>query len=317
MEKFLERISLCGCVLALVIALSSCGEDEPNESDDLFEPEIPENNQENDNTQSEESMSGNYVLYSAVEKTIYASGGAITMQQFCNPEYEVNPWSGRTVLKSYDKYNDCPYCTFTYNLPNSVCFESSTNKMNCTLNIKGLISTAETHWESYDFEYDAKNRLTSATIKVASEIHEKKYSYDNLYNIIGYKRILNGEVINETKVEYTTILAKTIPLQLLAGNEMWLLFEVPFMEMGLYGNSIPLYLIDRIVTKSSTGEEIETVYEYKLNSNGYVEEMTAMDYRASQTFISKWEFEWLEVSTPSYTNWLFSDITSPYYRYIK
>ena len=310
MEKFLERISLCGCVFALVIALSSCGEDEPNGSDDLFEPEIPENNQENDNTQSEESMSGNYVLYSAVEKTIYASGGAITMQQFCNPEYEVNPWSGRTVLKSLNGY------VFTYDFPNSV----STTEMSCTLNIAGLISSAETHWESYDFEYDAKNRLTSATIKVASEIHEKKYSYDNLYNIIGYKRILNGEVINETKVEYTTILAKTIPLQLLdasARNEMWLLFKVPFMEIGLYGNSIPLYLIDRIVTKTSTGEEIETVYEYKLNSNGYVEEMTVMDYLASQTFISKWEFEWLEVSTPSYTNWLFSDITSPYYRYIK
>ena len=65
----------------------------------------------------------------------------------------------------------------------------------------------------------------------------------------------------------------------------------------------------------NSGAEIE--FDYTLDRNGYVTRMVKKNYGASKTYISTWNFEWKEVSTPSYTNWLFSDVTSPYYRYLQ
>lgn len=74
-----------------------------------------------------------------------------------------------------------------------------------------------------------------------------------------------------------------------------------------------------IVTKTNSSESesgFEFEYDYTLDKNGYVETMTQIRYDASETFFSTYTFEWTPVSTPSYTNWLFSDIGSPYYRYL-
>ncbi len=310
------------CILCLGISvLSSCSKDD-DEIDSR--PPIKEENgnisNENNgnNTDSDDPTPGNYVLLSAIEKTRLSSGTTTTTNCFNNPVYEVNNWNGKTVLKSYDKYRDSPYCTFSYSLPKMIDCHSVTYDTEYTINIADLISQEKIGQQLNTYKYDSKNRLAEIKSQYGSEIQVEQLTYDDKYNIVSYKRKREKEILDEAIIEYTTIPAKSIPLQSLgisAGNVFSDICNWSLLEMGFYGNTIPLYLVKRILY-SSSGEEIELVYEYTLNKNGYVTEMIEMDYRADMTFVNTWNFEWKEVATPSYTNWLFSDMGSPYYRYL-
>lgn len=72
-----------------------------------------------------------------------------------------------------------------------------------------------------------------------------------------------------------------------------------------------MYLVDKI-----SYNDTEIVYDYTLDKNGYVIKMVETKYLVSGTYINTYTFEWRAVSTLSYSNWLFSDIGSPYYRYL-
>ena len=289
--------------------LSLCTVSCEDAGDDLVESDNTEEtspDEPNDNKNAET----NFVLASVMKETRYSTHTSV-METFKNPKYEVNGWNKRTVLKSY-KSGSSVY-NYVYDLPNSVQCFSSVYDIECTLNIKGLISEAKIGREVHTFKYDNKNRLIELIQQYGSEANLIEYTYDSKYNMVCCKR--NDR---ELQIEYTAIPAKTIPMQWLVNTSEGLFgsTEFPFLEMGLYGNTIPLHLIDRIVCKWYDGDEYEKVYEYTLDENGYVVQMTEMDYRASETFVTTYTFEWQPVGVPTYTNWLFSDITSPYYRYL-
>lgn len=298
--------------------LISCGEnDSPNE----LEEDNSSNNQDLDESEEEVSKD-NYVLHSVVETTRISTGETVVTKIFYNPVYEVNAWSGRTVLKSYDKYSESPYSQFKYALPDVVTKYNSSFTMECSLNSASIVM-AKIGREKYTYEYDTKNRLIKITSQYGDLDHDvqiREFKYDNTFNLIGYKLSIDDKLVEEAAIEYSAIIARTIPLQcydLSYGNIFSYLGDADLLAMGFLGNSIPLYLVKRILFKDyNANSENEKVFEYEVNQQGYVVEMMVMDYRATQTFISTWKFEWEKVLTPSYINWLFSDITSPYYRYL-
>ena len=131
-------------------------------------------------------------------------------------------------------------------------------------------------------------------------------------------RYKDGKVKTEAQFFYNDIKAKTIPLQayLTADFNLPGGYNTPLYEGGFYGVSIPTNLISRIILKQPYLNDFETeyTYDYKLDSDGYVADMTEHRYDNTQTFISKYKYTWEPVITKSYTNWLFNDIRSPYYR---
>ncbi len=310
MNYNLLKVLPLSMIIVLTISFFSCCEDEkdiidPEGSKDIITEEKPD-----------EGLNANCVLISVTEECRYPSNLTITTEIFHSPIYEINSWNGRTILKSYKKEGDLFY-SLVCDLPDYVFLSTPNYEMECELNIRGLISEAKIERETHSFKYDNKNRLIEKTMQYGSEVQLEKFTYDDKYNMIGYKRTRDEEVLCEAQIEYSTIQAKAIPLQSLYGNVFGDIFNNvwPLLEMGLYGNSIPLYLVNRIVYKKA-GEDVETVYEYTLDKNGYVIKMVEMDYRVSGTYITTYTFEWGAISTLSYTNWLFTDIGSPYYRYL-
>jgi len=294
----------------------ACDTEENNENEvenEWNENEIPDDNED---SESDDTSNAICVLASVVSESRLPSGTTTTTKIFESPIYEVNKWNSQTVLKSYK--NEGSSYSFVYDLPNKVFYYPPYYDVECILSA-GLISEVKIGGESHTFEYDNKRRLISRTLQYGSEIQVEEFTYDGKFNMVGYKRTRNDEILYEAEIEYTKTPAKTIPLQCLDssfGNVFNDVFSGwSFLEMGLYGNTIPLYLIERILYKSS-GEEVEKVFEYSLNRTGYVVEMVEMDYRSSGTFITTYTFDWEAVSVPTYTNWLFSDIASPYYRYL-
>lgn len=300
----------------LCSGLVACDTEENNENEvenEWNENEIPDDNED---SESDDTSNAICVLASVVSESRLPSGTTTTTKIFESPIYEVNKWNSQTVLKSYK--NEGSSYSFVYDLPNKVFYYPPYYDVECILSA-GLISEVKIGGESHTFEYDNKRRLISRTLQYGSEIQVEEFTYDGKFNMVGYKRTRNDEILYEAEIEYTKTPAKTIPLQCLDssfGNVFNDVFSGwSFLEMGLYGNTIPLYLIERILYKSS-GEEVEKVFEYSLNRTGYVVEMVEMDYRSSGTFITTYTFDWEAVSVPTYTNWLFSDIASPYYRYL-
>lgn len=294
----------------------ACDTEENNENEvenEWNENEIPDDNED---SESDDTSNAICVLASVVSESRLPSGTTTTTKIFESPIYEVNKWNSQTVLKSYE--NEGSSYSFVYDLPNKVFYYPPYYDVECILSA-GLISEVKIGGESHTFEYDNKRRLISRTLQYGSEIQVEEFTYDGKFNMVGYKRTRNDEILYEAEIEYTKTPAKTIPLQCLDssfGNVFNDVFSGwSFLEMGLYGNTIPLYLIERILYKSS-GEEVEKVFEYSLNRTGYVVEMVEMDYRSSGTFITTYTFDWEAVSVPTYTNWLFLDIASPYYRYL-
>lgn len=300
----------------LCSGLVACDTEENNENEvenEWNENEIPDDNED---SESDDTSNAICVLASVVSESRLPSGTTTTTKIFESPIYEVNKWNSQTVLKSYK--NEGSSYSFVYDLPNKVFYYPPYYDVECILSA-GLISKVKIGGESHTFEYDNKRRLISRTLQYGSEMQVEEFTYDGKFNMVGYKRTRNDEVLYEAEIEYTKTPAKTIPLQCFDGSLGNVFHDVfsgwSFLEMGLYGNTIPLYLIERILYKSS-GEEVEKVFEYSLNRTGYVVEMVEMDYRSSGTFITTYTFDWEAVSVPTYTNWLFSDIASPYYRYL-
>lgn len=316
-------------IVALCLGFSSCGSDGEDQVD--TQPPYGQGGTGTDTDGSQDSegnddegdagvvpTTANYVLAAAIEKTRYPSGSTVTSNRFSTPVYEINEWSGRTVLKSYGTYSESRTFEFVYDLPDGVMRRWSLYDSEYTLE-NSLISEGRLETgERETYEYDSRNRLVSVTVRFGSHEEITRFTYDDKYNITGYEIYGDGELTSKGEVEYTSVPAKTFPLQCLNGNLFGVFDNCAFLESGLYGNTMPLYLI-RKVTKTSfigSGEISETEYEYTLDDNGYVSAMTGRWYSNSGTYIYEWNFEWQRVSTPSYTNWLFSDIGSPYYRYL-
>jgi len=307
-------------LMAMLFIFSACGEDNTNTKD---EPDAPEQvDQENEPDAPGSQTPAYYVLLSVTERERMANGNIFNRYLFRNPVYEINGWTGaaKTVLESYERYDESVQ-RFIYSMPNNITYYDGAKKdMEYTLTSSDRISNVMIGRESHTFEYDSKGRLVAEIARYGSlpERQIEEYTYDDRYNMIGYKRSNDDELVKEYKIEYTSIPAKTIPLQCfdnsIADIFSPLYSDWPLLEMGLYGNTIPLYLVDRIVSVPDGG--IERQFDYKLDKNGYVVEMTEMSYSSSGTVISTYNFEWKPVSVPSYTNWLFHDIGSPYYRYL-
>ena len=299
----------------LCSGFAACDTEENNENEVENEWNENDTSEDNEDLENEDVSNANCALSSVVEETRYSSGTIRTSKIFDSPVYKVNKWNNQTVLISYE--NSGSSYNFEYDLPNSVSYHPPYSDAECTLNSIGLISETKIGRESHTFEYDNKRRLIRRTMQYGSEIQIEEFTYDGKYNIVGYKRTRNDEVLDEAEIEYTKTPAKTIPLQCFGSANVFhdVFSGWSFLEMGLYGNTIPMYLVERIIHKRY-GEEVEKVFEYSLNRNGYVVEMVEMDYHPSETFITTYTFDWKAVSVPTYTNWLFTDIASPYYRYL-
>lgn len=303
--KAIKFFSMMLCLMAST-GFVSCSDDDG----DAKEPPLDEEEEILPGGEPDEPIYGHYVLQSITE---IDSNLGITLEQFSNPKYGVEYMRGQymTILESYE-----PNGSLTYSLPESILWGDSKYELD---EYTGYITSSQYgRHETHDYEYDSKGRLTTEIVKYGSEKWEETFVYDNRFNIVEYRYSHNGEELYKTEIKYTTIPAKTIPLQsfTLGGISnpfpKWVLTEA-----GFFGNSIPMCLVSNIViTDLSDGSETEIEYGYTLNRMGYVVEMKEKKYTTSKTYIYTWQFEWKEVNRPSYTNWLFSDESSPYYRYL-
>ncbi len=333
MEKLFYRL-FWASVIAMSFFLTSCGDDEPDEPempgtsqtpDTPNRPDTPDTPETPD--QPEPTGRQNKVLLSATVRERSSSGWTTEEREFHSPEYSVNRYNKYTVLESYSNDDTSPYLEFSYNLPTKVRLTPLGDEVlhrDYTLGdyldyllIKEYQSVGS---PKRTFEYDTKRRVRYSYVEEKNSKSTYEYTFDNTFNMIGCRRIINGEVFYKSEITYTTIPAKTIPLQLLdvSGLDIFLLAEVdwPLMEAGFYGNSIPLYLVDSVIFTDHRGAEIELTYDYELDKDGYVTTMECRKYTNTGTSIYKWTFTWQTVTTPSYTNWLFGDEGSPYYRYL-
>lgn len=301
---------------SLAIAVS-CGTDHADEPD--FIGNGDENNPPNYEEESPVDYTGNYVLWKVNEHTRFSSGVQTSITIFSQPKYEYNNWLNYTVLTGTQRsQDDGSPMVYTYNLPNSATLHYSSLSSDYELNNRLIIEYETTGSGSTCQYYDSKNRLVREEHLYKSDLTYYYYTYDNSYNITGIAREKGTDRIATLDIEYTDIPAKTIPLQNFCSSALITdgCFRVdwPLMEAGLYGNCIPLKLIKRIKSATSWGDETEFEYEYTLNKAGYVEEMIEYQYMSSGTSITTLTFEWKKLDNHSYTNWLFSDIGSPYYR---
>lgn len=303
-------------MMALMLSMSfssillSCGDDDDEQS--------PQGNNISNNKDGTDTVktdkSGYYIIKTINKETRYPSGSIYNSTEVETPVYTVNSWLGKTVMTSYNgtsgKYE------FTYSFPNNITCTRPYTKDKFVYSLdNGLVKKMDVGRESTTYEYDSRNRLTSATYQYgdAIETMTDTYTYDG-YNMVEYKRTRDNDTLFYTKIEYTQIPAKTIPFQFFCDglSGLFSIFDWTVMETGAFGNSIPVYLIKKIIDG-----ETERVYEYEFDKNNNVIEMKETRYDVSSTFISTFQIEWEAVSRPSYTNWLFSDQGSPYYRYIK
>lgn len=323
MKNFIRFQSLAFILIAIGMNLQSCEKGD----EDISHPNYPEEsgpegdtpNPDEDTSNPDGNGSGYYVLLSATEETRYPSGNTITKTRFSNPVYNVESWTGKTVLQSYDWLRDSRHYDYTYFVrDNHIVCSYGTGWLETkeyTLNSDKLIIQGECDGELFLYSFDSRHRLTTIKSSYGNDAQIEDLSYDSNYNLTEYRRKEeNGDIFEEATIEYTTIPTKSMP---------WEFYDVlsdiqidPYLlEQGFFGNTIPMYLIKRIVL-NSFGSESEKTYEYTLDRNGYVIEMVERDYRVDETFVTTWNFEWKKVATPSYSNWLFTDVGSPYYRYL-
>lgn len=318
MNSIIKYCLLTSIIISIEFTIQSC---EKNDEDSGKHKPSDEIEHGDGYSNTEESSSKNYVLLSVTEKIRNPSGMTSMSIYFSNPIYNVESWTGKTVLESYDWLDGARHYNYAFFVSdNSITCSHGTEKHDTfeyILNSDKRIVKAECGAELYSYSYDSRNRLTTIKSSFAGSASQvEELSYDDKYNLIGYKRKdENEEIFEFATIEYTTYPTKSMP---------WEYYDVLsdicidsyLLEQGFFGNTIPMYLVKRIVL-NSLGAESEKIYEYTLDKNGYVIEMIEMDYRTDMTFITTWNFEWKEVSVPSYSNWLFSDVGSPYYRYLQ
>lgn len=291
----MKKIVLLG--VAMLMALScvsvapSDGESNRNETGGNGEnvtPELPES-------------AACYVLSSIVdtysEKNNTASG---TYGLFDKASYISVDWCERPVLESfeYGDGEDVLKCRFVYALPSYVYLYAGDDCIKMSLNKDGYIKDIELDkYDTFAFEYDSKGRLVEQTDiyrdgDAAPSYQTWTYSYDSSSNLVAY-----NDCGCEYNIEYTSIPAKTIPLQYWSNNlqDVMFWFEMPLLEAGLLGTAVPQCLVKRISGVDEDGYSEEIVYSYKVNANGYVKEMKAIwsseisPEPATETCVFEWE----------------------------
>ena len=259
------------CALSCVSVAPSDGESNRNETGGNGEnvtPELPES-------------TVCYVLSSIVDTySKQKNATSKTYGLFGKTSYISVDWCERPVLESfeYGDGEDVLKCRFVYALPSYVYLYAGDHCIKMSLNKDGYIKDIELDkYDTFAFEYDSKGRLVEQTDiyrdgDAAPSYQTWTYSYDSSSNLVAYN--VDG---CEYNIEYTSIPAKTIPLQYWSNNLQGVMFwfEMPLLEAGLLGTAVPQCLVKRISGVDEDGSE-EIVYSYKVNANGYVKEMKAI-----------------------------------------
>lgn len=240
-----------------------------------------------------------YVLSSIVDTYSEKNNTSGTYGLFGKASYISVDWCERPVLESfeYGDGEDVLKCRFVYALPSYVYLYAGDDCIKMSLNKDGYIKDIELDkYDTFAFEYDSKGRLVEQTDiyrdgDAAPSYQTWTYSYDSSSNLVAY----NDDGC-EYNIEYTSIPAKTIPLQYWSNNlqDVMFWFEMPLLEAGLLGTAVPQCLVKRISGVDEDGSE-EIVYSYKVNANGYVKEMKAIwsseisPEPATETCVFEWE----------------------------
>lgn len=276
--------------LSCVSVAPSDGESNRNETDGNGEnvtPELPES-------------SVFYVLSSIVDTYSKKNTAPETYGLFGKASYISVDWCERPVLESfeYGDGEDVLKCRFVYALPSYVYLYAGDDCIKMSLNKDGYIKNIELDkYDTFAFEYDSKGRLVEQTDiyrdgDAAPSYQTWTYSYDRSSNLVAY-----NDCGCEYNIEYTSIPAKTIPLQYWSNNlqDVMFWFEMPLLEAGLLGTAVPQCLVKRISGVDEDGYSEEIVYSYKVNANGYVKEMKAIwsseisPEPATETCVFEWE----------------------------
>ena len=231
------------------------------------------------------------------EKNNTASG---TYGLFDNASYISVDWCERPVLESFeydDSGEDLLKCRLVYALPSYVYLYAGNECIKMSLNKDGYVKDIELDkYDTFVFEYDSNGRLVEQTDiyrdgDAAPSYQTWTYSYDSSSNLVAYT---DDEC--EHNIEYTSIPAKTAPLQYWSNNlhDVMFWFEMPLLEAGLLGTAVPQCLVKRIAGVDEDGDSEEIVYSYKLNANGYVKEMKAIwsSETSSEPAMETCVFEW-------------------------
>lgn len=241
-----------------------------------------------------------YVLSSIVDTySEKKNATSETYGLFGKTSYISVDWCERPVLESfeYGDGEDVLKCRFVYALPSYVYLYAGDDCIKMSLNKDGYIKDIELDkYDTFAFEYDSKGRLVEQTDiyrdgDAAPSYQTWTYSYDSSSNLVAY-----NDCGCEYNIEYTSIPAKTIPLQYWSNNlqDVMFWFEMPLLEAGLLGTAVPQCLVKRISGVDEDGYS-EIVYSYKVNANGYVKEMKAIwsseisPEPATETCVFEWE----------------------------
>ena len=231
------------------------------------------------------------------EKNNTASG---TYDLFGKASYISVDWCEHPVLESFEyvEGEDLLKCRLVYALPSYVYLYAGDECFKMSLNKDGYVKDIEIDkYDTFVFEYDSNGRLVGQTDiyregDAAPSYQTWTYSYDSSSNLVAYTD--DG---CEHKIEYTSITAKTAPLQYWSNNlhDVMFWFEMPLLEAGLLGTAVPQCLVKRIAGVDEDGNSEEIVYSYKLNENGFVKEMKAIwsseisPEPATETCVFEWE----------------------------
>lgn len=240
-----------------------------------------------------------YVLSSIVDTYSEKNTTSGTYGLFGKASYISVDWCERPVLESfeYGDGEDVLKCRFVYALPSYVYLYAGDDCIKMSLNKDGYIKDIKLDkCDTFAFEYDSKGRLVEQ-IDIyrdgdsAPSYQTWTYSYDSSSNLVAY-----NDCGCEYNIEYTSIPAKTIPLQYWSNTLQCVMFwfEMPLLEAGLLGTAVPQCLVKRIFGVDEDGYS-EIVYSYKVNANGYVKEMKAIwssetsPEPATETCVFEWE----------------------------
>lgn len=241
-----------------------------------------------------------YVLSSIVDTySKKENATSETYGLFGKTSYISVDWCERPVLESfeYGDGEDVLECRFVYALPSYVYLYAGDDCIKMSLNKDGYIKDIKLDkYDTFAFEYDSKGRLVEQTDiyrdgDAAPSYQTWTYSYDSSSNLVAY-----NDDEGEYNIEYTSIPAKTIPLQYWSNTlqDVMFWFEMPLLEAGLLGTAVPQCLVKRISGVDEDGS-VEIVYSYKVNANGYVKEMKAIwsseisPEPATETCVFEWE----------------------------
>lgn len=326
-KKFLQ-IALALCIVATpLLLLTSCDKDEPdnktgnssNNGTNSGNNNGSSNNSSssNDNQDSDISLNMHYALERIDKTTKYATHTS-SATIFSSPSYNSHNNYAWMVLYSYN--GEYQSVNITYNRLTSIVVDEY-NINTYTLNTKGLIvKKVQDHNGKYPdytttYSYDSKNRLTEVYNDAPGEGWIKyNISYDAYYNIsevIRQGNLGSGIFTEGERYEYSNRIAKMVPWYFAS---FLYEYELPLLEQGVFGPSMPVNLVTAI--RSSETYELLVEFSYTINVAGYVTKIVKKSYLPSETVITTYTLKWKEVSKSSYTEWLYTDVTSPFYRYL-